>query len=81
MALTRKVGVIAGAKYKGGGPMLAWILHRVSGLGIIILCCSACHCLISDPAVGQRVWVFQLISFINQFTSSSILSFVPFSMG
>jgi succinate dehydrogenase / fumarate reductase cytochrome b subunit len=36
MALTRKVGLIAGAKYKGGGPMLSWVLHRISGLGIII---------------------------------------------
>ncbi len=36
MALSRKVGLFAGAKYKGGGPMLAWILHRISGLGIII---------------------------------------------
>jgi len=36
MALSRKVGLIEGARYKGGGPMLAWILHRISGLGIII---------------------------------------------
>lgn len=36
MALNRKVGLIAGAKYKGGGPMLAWALHRISGLGIIL---------------------------------------------
>lgn len=36
MALNRKVGLIAGAKYKGGGPMLAWALHRISGLSIII---------------------------------------------
>jgi succinate dehydrogenase / fumarate reductase cytochrome b subunit len=36
MALNRKVGLLAGAKYKGGGPMLAWVLHRISGLGIII---------------------------------------------
>ena len=36
MALNRKVGLIAGAKYKGGGPMLAWALHRISGLGIVI---------------------------------------------
>ena len=35
MALSRKVGLAAGAKYKGGGPMLAWALHRISGLGII----------------------------------------------
>ncbi len=36
MALSRKVGLLAGAKYKGGGPMLAWILHRISGLSIVI---------------------------------------------
>ena len=36
MALNRKVGLIAGVKYKGGGPMLSWALHRISGLGIII---------------------------------------------
>lgn len=36
MALNRRVGLLAGAKYKGGGPMLAWALHRISGLGIII---------------------------------------------
>ncbi|MEE9599155.1 MAG: hypothetical protein V3V66_01715 [Anaerolineales bacterium] len=36
MALSRKVGLFAAAKYKGGGPMLAWVLHRISGLGIII---------------------------------------------
>ncbi len=36
MALSRKVGLIAGVKYKGGGPMLSWVLHRISGLGIII---------------------------------------------
>ncbi|MCJ7718120.1 MAG: hypothetical protein MUO54_16585 [Anaerolineales bacterium] len=36
MALSRKVGFFTGTKYKGGGPMLAWVLHRISGLGIII---------------------------------------------
>ena len=36
MALSRKVGLIAGVKYKGGGPMLSWVLHRISGLSIII---------------------------------------------
>ena len=36
MALSRKVSLSAGAKYKGGGPMLAWVLHRISGLSIII---------------------------------------------
>jgi succinate dehydrogenase / fumarate reductase cytochrome b subunit len=36
MALSRKVGLWDGAKYKGGGPMLAWVLHRISGLAIVI---------------------------------------------
>lgn len=36
MALDRKVGFLAGMRYKGGGPMLAWALHRISGLGMII---------------------------------------------
>lgn len=36
MALDRKVGFIQGLRYRGGGPMLAWLLHRISGLGMII---------------------------------------------
>jgi succinate dehydrogenase / fumarate reductase cytochrome b subunit len=36
MPLSRKVSILAGAKYQGGGPMLAWVLHRISGLSIII---------------------------------------------
>jgi succinate dehydrogenase / fumarate reductase cytochrome b subunit len=35
MTLKRNVG-LAGARYKGGGPMLAWALHRISGLAIVI---------------------------------------------
>jgi succinate dehydrogenase / fumarate reductase, cytochrome b subunit len=35
MALKRNVG-LAGIRYRGGGPMLAWALHRISGLSIII---------------------------------------------
>lgn len=34
MALGRNVG-LRGLKYRGGGPMLAWLLHRISGLGMI----------------------------------------------
>jgi len=35
MALKRNVG-LARARYRGGGPMLSWLLHRVSGLVMII---------------------------------------------
>lgn len=36
MGLNRKVGFLEGLKYQGGGPMLAWILHRLTALGIIL---------------------------------------------
>lgn len=36
MALKRKVGFFTGLKYKGGGPMWAWILHRTSGLAMVL---------------------------------------------
>jgi len=35
MALNRKVGFFQGLNYQGGGPMLAWMLHRITGLGIL----------------------------------------------
>lgn len=35
MALKRNVG-LQGIKYRGGGPMLSWVLHRITGLAIIL---------------------------------------------
>jgi succinate dehydrogenase / fumarate reductase cytochrome b subunit len=35
MALKRNVG-LKGLMYRGGGPMLAWVLHRLSGLVIVL---------------------------------------------
>jgi succinate dehydrogenase / fumarate reductase cytochrome b subunit len=35
MALKRNVG-LQGIKYRGGGPMLSWALHRISGLAIVL---------------------------------------------
>ena len=35
MALKRNVG-LKGFRYRGGGPMWAWILHRVSGLAMVL---------------------------------------------
>jgi len=37
MGLKRSVGLFRGLSYGGGGPMLAWILHRLSGLSILLL--------------------------------------------
>lgn len=36
MAFGKIIG-LQGLAYKGGGPMLAWLLHRITGLGILIL--------------------------------------------
>lgn len=37
MRLERKVGFFEGLRYQGGLPMIAWLLHRISGLGILLL--------------------------------------------
>ena len=36
MARERNVSVIQGLRYQGGGPQTAWLLHRISGLGIVL---------------------------------------------
>lgn len=36
MRLARKVTLRDGLRYRGQGPMLAFILHRLSGLGIVL---------------------------------------------
>jgi succinate dehydrogenase / fumarate reductase cytochrome b subunit len=36
MALKRNVSLIEGLRYQGKGPMLAFILHRISGLGMVL---------------------------------------------
>lgn len=35
MVLKRNVG-LKGIRYRGGGPMLSWVLHRIGGLAIIL---------------------------------------------
>ena len=35
MTLKRNA-VFRGLKYRGGGPMLAWLLHRIGGLAILV---------------------------------------------
>lgn len=36
MGLKRNVSLLDGLRYQGKGPMLAFILHRISGLGILL---------------------------------------------
>lgn len=78
MGLNRKVGLIQGLRYQGGSPMIAWILHRISGLGILVL--VGFHVLASffmqqtgsDLATSVNIiyesWAFQiLIAFLVLF--------------
>jgi succinate dehydrogenase/fumarate reductase cytochrome b subunit len=36
MGLKRNVPLATGLRYRGGGPMLTFILHRIGGLGMAI---------------------------------------------
>ncbi len=70
MSLRRSVGFFDGLKYQGGGPMLAWMLHRITGVGILVF--VGLHVLASffmqqmgsDLAISFNTiyesWIFQL---------------------
>jgi succinate dehydrogenase / fumarate reductase cytochrome b subunit len=36
MGLNRDVSLLTGLRYRGQGPMLTFVLHRVAGLGLVI---------------------------------------------
>jgi len=54
MSLNRNVSLATGLRYKGQGPMLAFVLHRIGGLGMAIF--ITMHILASF--LGGRVGVF-----------------------
>jgi succinate dehydrogenase / fumarate reductase cytochrome b subunit len=74
MSRERNVGVFDGFIYRGGGSMLAWLLHRISGLGMVIF--VGFHVLASylsqqfGSNFGQAVnviyqsWFFQTLIFL-----------------
>ena len=71
MGNKRNVGLLQGLRYQGGSPMIAWILHRISGLGILVF--VGFHVLASffmqqtgsDLATRVNIiyesWVFQIV--------------------
>jgi len=73
MALNRKVSFFTGLGYKGGGPMWAWILHRASGLAMVLF--VGLHILAGfltqqfGSEIGLSIniiyenWIFQLVIF------------------
>lgn len=69
MSMTRNVGLANALRYKGGGPMLTFILHRLGGMGMAVF--IGTHVLASfiGGDVGRFLndiyqnWVFQLLVF------------------
>ena len=69
MGLKRNVGLMTGLRYQGKGPMLTFVLHRVSGLGIVLF--VSVHILSSYIGGGLSIflntvyehWAFQLAIF------------------
>ena len=69
MSNARNVSLADGLKYRGGGPMLTFILHRLGGLGMATF--LTVHILSSflGGSVGQFLnqiymhWAFQLVIF------------------
>jgi succinate dehydrogenase / fumarate reductase cytochrome b subunit len=69
MGLKRDVSLVTGLRYKGQGPMLTFVLHRIGGLGMAIF--VAVHILASF--VGGDIggfandiythWLFQIFIF------------------
>jgi succinate dehydrogenase / fumarate reductase, cytochrome b subunit len=69
MGLKRNVGLAQGLRYKGKGPMLTFILHRIGGLGIVIFVATHILSSFAGGTVGVFLntiyehWIFQLFIF------------------
>jgi succinate dehydrogenase / fumarate reductase cytochrome b subunit len=54
MGLTRNVGLAVALRYKGQGPMLTYVLHRIGGLGMAVF--ITVHIL--SGALGGKTGIF-----------------------
>ncbi|HJW91613.1 MAG TPA: hypothetical protein VJ436_13305 [Anaerolineales bacterium] len=71
MGLSRKVGFFQGLRYQGGGPMIAWMLHRITGVGILtfvglhVVASFFMQQVSSDLATNVNIlyesWIFQIV--------------------
>jgi succinate dehydrogenase / fumarate reductase cytochrome b subunit len=69
MGLTRSVGLAGALRYKGQGPMLTFVLHRIGGLGMAVF--ITVHIL--SGFLGGKTgvylnsiyesWIFQIVVF------------------
>ncbi len=66
MGLNRNVSLATGLRYRGKGPMLAFVLHRIGGLGIAIFVGSHILASFMGGQIGQSInlvyesWIFQI---------------------
>ena len=74
MGLTRKVSLGTGLRYRGQGPMLTFILHRISGLGMLVF--VLLHVLASF--MTNQVWGKTPGLFINHIYESWIFQILIF---
>lgn len=69
MGLNRNVGLAAALRYKGEGPMLAFILHRIGGVGMAVFITVHVLASFAGGSGGALVnaiyehWLFQLFIF------------------
>ena len=69
MGLKRNVSLAMGLKYKGQGPMLTFILHRLGGLGMAIFITTHILASFIGGEVGKFFndiymhWLFQIVIF------------------
>jgi succinate dehydrogenase / fumarate reductase cytochrome b subunit len=73
MALKRQVGLKQGLRYQGGGPMLVWVLHRISGIGIALF--VGLHILASFTS---QLYGWEIAKSINILYESSVFQMVVF---
>lgn len=69
MGISRKVGLAAALRYKGKGPMLTFILHRIGGIGMAVFISMHVLAAAMGGATGNFInsiytsWAFQLLIF------------------
>lgn len=69
MGLKRNVSLLTGLSYRGQGPMLAFVLHRIGGLGMAIFVTVHILASIIGGDIGGLLndiyenWLFQIFIF------------------
>ena len=63
MGLERNVSLLTALQYKGKGPMLAYILHRIAGVGLFLFFVSYILALAGVGFINAlyQIWFFQII--------------------